>query len=89
MRPDAVSALAAYVERQAVSSARIVELIPAAHAMQCSAGDGSRWYVATDRYGETFGWADTLADAVAQVHSATRDPRGPVWTGRASTNSAT
>ena len=67
MRPDAVYALAAYVERNAVSSARIVELIPASLAVRCRAGDGSEWFVATDQYATAFGWADTLPDAMRQI----------------------
>jgi len=75
MRPDAIGALAAYVEREAVSSARIHELNAAAHAVRCRAGDGSEWWVATDQYGTRFGWADDLPGAMRQA--GTLAPREP------------
>lgn len=71
MMPGTLAALANYVEREAVSSARVVEIIPASSAVRCRAGDGSEWYVATDRYANAFGWADDLADAMIAAGTLT------------------
>jgi DNA-binding transcriptional regulator LsrR (DeoR family) len=69
MNADTLSALAAYVMREAVSSARILTVTSgvdgSAHA-EMTAGDGSRWWIVVARYGAAYGWADDHADAVRQ-----------------------
>lgn len=64
MKPEALGALCGYIEREAVTSVRIIEVIPASHVAKCRAGDGSEFFVATDRHGNVFGWADTLVGAM-------------------------
>lgn len=72
MNPDTLAALAAYVSDHGVSSARIVGLHAAWHAVECSAGDGSRWHVMTDKYATAYGWRPTLSDAAADLANAIR-----------------
>ena len=67
MDPDTLASLCHYLQREGVSSARVVEILPWSYAARCCAGDGSEWYIATDRYANRFGWADTVEGAMAQA----------------------
>lgn len=76
MTPATLAALVAYIEREAVPSARVLavtRLYAGAASAELVAGDGSRWWIVAAPDGAAFGWAETEADAIAACAADLRD----------------
>lgn len=73
--PDAVSALSSYLVREWGESRRmsVVGRSDGSAMARCSASDGSRWWIAADRWGNVIGDADSFAEMIEKMDSVTSE----------------
>ena len=71
---DAAHTLVSYLERDWGYTRSILQMVPGpfygSALAECSASDGSRWWIATDRYGTHKVYDDTREGAVAKLTAA-------------------
>ncbi len=74
MSTDAVSTLVSYLEREWGYGRTMDQVVPGpfygSALAQCSASDGSEWWIGTDRYGEHKVHADTREECTALLLEA-------------------